>query len=98
MEKEGYLFEMQRLLMEMESLADKYDVRDNVMSLIVTGVLEETPFGENKLKALYSYNLNSRDELEEIIDFVHNTYEEPKDTDDDQDLETFLRDFGISLN
>ena len=79
MEKDGFLFEMQRLVIEMDSLADKYGVRDNLMSLVVTGLLEETPDGETKLKAVYSYNLNNREELEEIIDFAQSTYEEPED-------------------
>ena len=96
MEKDGFLFEMQRLVIEMDSLADKYGVRDNLMSLVVTGLLEETPDGETKLKAIYSYNLNNREELEEIIDFAQSTYEEPED--EGPDLTDFLNGLGISLN
>mgnify|MGYP003625365218 FL=1 len=96
MEKDGFLFEMQRLVIEMDSLADKYGVRDNLMSLVVTGLLEETPDGETKLKAVYSYNLNNREELEEIIDFAQSTYEEPED--EGPDLTNFLDGLGISLN
>tara|TARA_R110002096_G_scaffold277156_1_gene471201 strand:+ start:605 stop:895 length:291 start_codon:yes stop_codon:yes gene_type:complete len=96
MEKDGFLFEMQRLVIEMDSLADKYGVRDNLMSLVVTGLLEETPDGETKLKAVYSYNLNNREELEEIIDFAQSTYEEPED--EGPDLTDFLNGLGISLN
>ena len=80
----------------MDSLADKYGVRDNLMSLVVTGLLEETPEGSTKLKAIYSYNLNNREELEEIIDFAQNTYEDPED--EGPDLTDFLNEFGISLN
>jgi len=96
MEKDGFLFEIQRLVIEMDSLADKYGVRDNLMSLVVTGLLEETPDGETKLKAVYSYNLNNREELEEIIDFAQSTYEEPED--EGPDLTDFLNGLGISLN
>tara|TARA_R110002072_G_scaffold298121_1_gene471748 strand:- start:194 stop:484 length:291 start_codon:yes stop_codon:yes gene_type:complete len=96
MEKDGFLFEMQRLVMEMDSLADKYGVRDNLMSLVVTGLLEETPEGSTKLKAIYSYNLNNREELEEIVAFAQNTYEDPDD--EGPDLTDFLNGLGISLN
>ena len=80
----------------MDALADKYDVRDNLMSIVITGLLEETPDGTTKLKAIYSYNLNNREELEEILDFAQNTYEDPED--DGPDLTGFLDDLGISLN
>ena len=54
---------------------------DKVMSVMVTGIIEEE-FGESQLKAIYSYSLDSRSELENIMDFIDSTWSadsEPQD-------------------
>lgn len=100
MEKEGFLFEVQRLALEMDALVDKYGVRKELMSIMITGLLEETEDGETKLKAIYSYNLNNREELEDLLEFANSTYEEESDDEDDDepDLNDLLDGLGISLN
>ena len=66
------------------------------MSAIVVGLMEEIENPEDEsveMKSLFSYNLDSRDELEIIIDVMNNTYE-----DDGGELRDMLGDLGISLN
>ncbi len=45
------------------------------------------------MKSLFAYNLDSRQELEIIMDIMQNTYE-----DDDDSLRDMLNSLGISLN
>ena len=78
----------------MEMLIEKYGMRNRVMSVVVTGLLEPIDEDNSTMKALFSYNLGSYDELDVMIDFIKNTYEEQ----DGPDLVDLLGDLGISLN
>ena len=54
----------------------------------------ESPEDESvEMKSLFAYNLDSRQELEIIMDIMQNTYE-----DDDDSLRDMLNGLGISLN
>lgn len=95
MNKDGFFFEVQRLAFELEKLIDEYGVRDQVVNLMVTGLIERTPDGVSKLRALFSYSIQDAEELDELIDFVYNTWQ-PED-DDDIDLTDLLDGLGIDL-
>ncbi len=95
MEKEGFLFDVQRLAIELDQLIDDYDLRGEVVSVMMTGVLENTDGDKPRLKAIYSYDISSREELEEILDFIRQSYKGP---DDDIDLSGLFDGSGISLN
>ena len=58
--------------------------------------LECEPIDEDNstMKALFSYNLGSHEELDVMVDFIKNTYEEQSGPD----LDDLLGDLGISLN
>ena len=51
--------------------------------------------GETNMKAVYSYNLHNREELNELIEFMQDTYVEK---DNGPDLDDLLDGLGISLN
>tara|TARA_R110002050_G_scaffold148487_7_gene274702 strand:- start:2163 stop:2498 length:336 start_codon:yes stop_codon:yes gene_type:complete len=74
MKEHAFLLEIQRLAVEMDLLIDKYDVRDKVISVMVTGLIDEKEYGESQLKAIYSYSLDSRNELESIMEFIDATW------------------------
>tara|TARA_Y100001937_G_scaffold95258_1_gene129345 strand:+ start:239 stop:538 length:300 start_codon:yes stop_codon:yes gene_type:complete len=93
-EEYDFLIEMQQLHHQMEMLIEKYGMRDKVMSVVVTGVLEAIDEENSTMKALFSYNLGSSDEMEVMTDFIKNTYEEQSGPD----LDDLLGDLGISLN
>jgi hypothetical protein len=60
--------------MEMDKVIDKYDMRDRVISIMVTGLIDSNIFGDSRLKAIYSYSLDSQEDLENIISFIDNTW------------------------
>ena len=95
-DKEAYdfLIEMQHLHHKMEMLIEKYDMRNRVLSVVVTGVLEPIDDENSNMKALFSYNLGSREEVDVITDFIVNTFNEQEGPD----LDDLLGDLGISLN
>ena len=47
------------------------------------------------MKALFSYNLGSKEEMEEMVNFISSTYE---DQNGGPDLEDLLGGLDISLN
>lgn len=91
-----FLSELYAKVLEIEELVRERGYEDRVMSAIVVGLMEEIENPEDEsveMKSLFSYNLDSRDELEIIIDVMNNTYE-----DDGGELRDMLGDLGISLN
>jgi len=89
-----FLLEMQQLHSQMEVLIERYDMRDRVMSVVVTGVLEPIDEDTSQMKALFSYNLGSKEEMEEMVSFIENTYKDQNGPD----LDELLGGLDISLN
>jgi len=101
MDKEGFLLEIQRVAFEVERIIEKYGVRDEVLSLMVTGLVEEDVDGDKRLKAIYSYNMDSEDEMLSLLNFVEETFipsSKGDDDEDDPDIDDLLDGLGISLN
>tara|TARA_X000001388_G_scaffold76603_2_gene74394 strand:- start:91 stop:396 length:306 start_codon:yes stop_codon:yes gene_type:complete len=101
MTDEGYLFEMQRLAFEMEQVADKYGVKDRTINVIITGLIDESATGLQKIKAIYSYSLDSKEELEQMVTFLRNTWDDDHDNGDDYtppNIDDLLDGTGIFLN
>ena len=95
MEDYDFLLEVQDIHHQMEMLIEKYGMRDRVMSVMVTGLLEPIDEDTSSMKAMFSYNLDSKEEMAEIVNFIQNTYQEG---DDEPDLDDLLGGLGISLN
>jgi len=89
-----FLLEMQQLHSQMEVLIERYDMRDRVMSVVVTGVLEPIDEDTSQMKALFSYNLGSKEEMEEMVSFIEKTYKDQNGPD----LDELLGGLDISLN
>tara|TARA_Y100001972_G_scaffold39076_1_gene48254 strand:- start:832 stop:1134 length:303 start_codon:yes stop_codon:yes gene_type:complete len=89
-----FLLEMQKLHGQMEVLIEKYNMRDRVMSVVVTGVLEAIDEETSQMKALFTYNLGSNEEMEEMVSFIENTYRDQSGPD----LDELLGGLDISLN
>jgi hypothetical protein len=94
-----FLAELYSKVNELENLVKSRGYENRVMSAIVIGLMDEVESTEDDdddlvgMKSLFSYNLDSRDELEVIIDIMKETY-----TDDNDGLSDMLSDLGISLN
>ena len=100
MEDEGFLLEIQRLSFEMDKVIEKYGVRDRVMHLMVIGLMDEDIMGNTRLKAIYSYQMESDDELASMITFVGSTWgnnENKYNENDEPDLGDLLDGLGIDL-
>lgn len=95
MEEYDFLLEVQDIHHQMEMLIEKYGMKGRVMSVMVTGVLEPIDEETSSMKAMFSYNLESKEEMSEIVKFIENTYQEG---DDEPDLDDLLGGLGISLN
>lgn len=94
-----FFAEMYSLVKKMEEVIDQFDMKDRTLASIVVGVidLDAIEYGEEEaeMKTMYSFNLQSRAELEAVKDVMDNAY---RDDDDDIDLSGLLGDAGISLN
>lgn len=94
-----FFAEMYNLVKKMEEVIDEFDMKDRTLASIVVGVidLDAIEYGEEEaeMKTMYSFNLQSRAELEAVKDVMDNAY---RDDDDDIDLSDLLGGTGISLN
>ena len=91
MEEQAFFLEIQRLSMEMDNVIDKYDMRDRVVSIMVTGLIDSNIFGDSRLKAIYS---------DSIISFIDNTwYDENRNKSDRyyDDIDDLLGGLDIDL-
>ncbi len=91
-----FLSELYAKITDIEEFVKERGYEDRVMSAIVVGLMEEIESPEDdsvEMKSLFAYNLDSRQELEIIIDIMQSTYE-----DNDDGLRDMLNDLGISLN
>ena len=92
-----FFAEMYSLVKKMEETIDQFDMKDRTLASIVVGVLDleaiEKGDEETELKTMYSFSLQSRQELDTIKTIMDNAY-----SDEDEDLEDLLGSLGISLN
>ena len=92
-----FFAEMYSLVKKMEETIDEFDMKDRTLASIVVGVLDldaiEAGAEETEMKTMYSFSLQSRQELATIKTIMDNAY-----SDDDEDLEDLLGSLGISLN
>lgn len=95
MEEEGFWFEIQEVSLAIQELIRKYGMEDRVISAVVVGLLEPVSEDQSNMKAFFNYNMQSKDELGIITDFMKDSYTPP---DDGLDLDDLLDGLGISLN
>ena len=92
-----FFAEMYSLVKKMEETIEEFDMKDRTLASIVVGVLDldaiEAGDQETEMKTMYSFSLQSRQELETMKTIMDNAY-----SDEDEDLEDLLGSLGISLN
>jgi hypothetical protein len=93
-----FFAEMYSLVKKMEDTIREFKMEDRTLSSVVVGVidLDAIEIGDEsaEMKTMYSFNLESREELETIKNIMDSTYKE----DDQDSLDDLLGDLGISLN
>ena len=102
MEEQAFFLEIQRLSMEIDKVIDEYGMRDRALSIMVTGLIDQNIFGDTRIKAIYSYSLESQEELDNIINFIDNTWNDPREDYTDEkryyrDIDDLLDGTGIEL-
>ncbi len=92
-----FFAEMYSLIKKMEETIVDFDMKDRTIASIVVGVIDYDAMEEGdesaEMKTMYSFNVESREELETVKQVMDNAYK-----DDDDSLEDLLGDLGISLN
>jgi len=91
-----FFAEMYSLVKKMEETIDEFERKDRTLAAIVVGVIDVDAVdnGEEvaEMKTMYSFNLDSREELETIKEVMDTAYQE------DDSLDDLLGGLGISLN
>ena len=92
-----FFAEMYSLVKKMEETIDEFEMKERVLASIVVGVIDlnavELGDEEAEMKAMYSFNLQDRSELETVKEVMDNAYQE-----ENTDLNDLLGELGISLN
>ena len=91
-----FFAEMYSLVKKMEETIDEFEMKDRTLASIVVGVIDfdsvESGDESAEMKTMYSFNLESREELNTLKEVMDNAYQE------DDSLDDLLGDLGISLN
>ena len=93
--EDEFLIELHKLMLEYEELIDRYEMRGRLLSIFAAGILDPIDDENSTMKASYNYMLDSKEEMDVMLDFINDTYHEHKNMDD---LEDLLGGMGISLN
>tara|TARA_R100000963_G_C4587583_1_gene66052 strand:- start:267 stop:587 length:321 start_codon:yes stop_codon:yes gene_type:complete len=98
MEEQAFFLEIQRLSEELEKIIQKHGMQDKVASIMVTGLIDQDILGQQRLQALFSYSLDSREELDSILEFINNTWDDTnKNNKGYDDIDDLLDGTGIDL-
>lgn len=98
MDRQAFLLEIQRLHFEMERCIHKYNMQDEVVSLMITGMIDANDEDDPILKAILSFHIQSEPVLEEVFDFVRDAYSRSDHDEDGYTLDDILGDAGITLD
>jgi len=74
MTKTDFLLELTSIASQLDELLERYGKREEIISLMLTGIIEDDEKGERHIKAIYGYNIYDENELEEILEFIKESY------------------------
>ena len=98
MEEQAFFLEIQRLSVEMDEIIHRYGMEGRVASIMVTGLIDEDFLGNSRLQAIYSYSLDSKEELDSILEFINNTWDETNKNNNGYDgIDDLLDGTGVDL-
>jgi metal-responsive CopG/Arc/MetJ family transcriptional regulator len=90
MTKSEFLIELSEIASQIDDLFERYGKREEIISIMLTGTVEESEDGEKHIRAVYGYNIYSEEELDEILSFIKDTYNNPGAGADLGDFDVFL--------
>jgi len=98
-----FIADVYHLIKQIEQLVEDNDMGHRVMAAIFVGVIDEgeleelaekeAEFGHVNMRSMYSFNVDSKQELEVIKEIMDEAY-----GNDNPDLDDLLDGLGISLN
>ena len=94
--KDLFLAEVQKLHHRLDDLIKEYGVEDSVISIMMTGLVDLDNEEDPVVKAIYSYSLETKESLMEVMEFLADVYDESDGKG--YNLDDMLGDAGISLN
>lgn len=95
--RDRFLLEIQKVHHIVDMLIDKYDMRGEVVSVMLTGMISTDEFDEPVLKAIFSLDVDSEDLLDEAFDFLRFSYLFPPEEDVEWESENWYKDLLDSL-
>ena len=99
MTREEFLLRIQRICFYIENLTKEYG-SDKVISLVVLGCMENNEDGIPRMSALYNYNIEDREELINVIEFIDATWNDEENHDEPngyKDIDDLLDGTGVEL-
>ena len=87
-----FLLEARIKIEEIIDLAEKYDLRDDLISAICVGVIKDQEEGYHKIDAITSIFADSKEELESVLFHLSQSYM------DDEDENNDMRDIDFWMN
>lgn len=88
-----FLMKVKDHFSEIAKLIEEYEMEDKVLAASVVGVLNPIDETNSDMTAIYAMNVDSRDELDVVLDFLKESYDE-----NNPNLDDLLGGLGISLN
>ena len=92
-ETHEFLMKVKDHFADIAQLIKDYEMEDRVMAASMVGVLDPLDEDNSDLTAIYAMNVDTREELDVVIEFLVDAYEE-----NNPDLNDLLGGLGISLN
>lgn len=92
-ETHEFLMKVKDHFADIAQLIKDYEMEDRVMAASMIGVLDPLDEDNSDLTAIYAMNVDTREELDVVIEFLVDAYEE-----NNPDLNDLLGGLGISLN
>lgn len=96
--RDRFLLEIQKVHRIVDMLIEKYDMRGEVVSIMLTGMLSTDEFNEPILKAIFSLDVDNEELLDEAFDFLRFSYLFPPDEDVEWESENWYKDLLDSLD
>lgn len=88
---------MQKVHRIVDMLVEKYNMRGEVVSILLTGMISTDEFDEPILKAVYSLDVANEDLLDEAFDFLRFSYLFPPEEDVDWESDNWYKEILDSL-
>ena len=92
-ETHEFLMKVKDHFAEIAQLIKDYEMEDRILAASMIGVLDPLDEDNSDLTAIYAMNIDSKEELEVVTEFLIDAYEE-----NNPDLSDLLGGLGISLN